>query len=110
MIAHAHHRSGRRRQTAHIVGQAGHAIGQAAQHRLGRGAAIGLAEIGERRLRAPGDAQPAGRADRDAARIGLLLQQQDRGARIMSLDGRHGARIAEADHDHVEGFARLAHR
>ena len=104
MIAHAHRRPARPCQLPDVIGEAGHALRQAAQHRLRRGTGVGRRQVGVGIRRTLGDAQPARRADRDAPRIGLLLQQQHRGAGIMGLDRRDRAGIAEADDDDVVRF------
>ncbi len=98
------------RQIAEIGLDLGHALRERLQHIVAGAAGIGRPQIVERLVRLPRRADRAVGADRDAAGIRHLLDQQDAGAAPRRLDRRNAAGKAVTDHDDVECLIELRGR
>ena len=84
--------------------QFAHAARDGRQHVVGHVAARSGFQIGQAGFVVENGAHAAAGADRNAARIGHLLDQQHAGAGVMRGDGGRAAGKAEADHDDIPGF------
>ena len=81
-----------------------HAVDEGLDHIVRRRAVIGRLQVGEGRVPVVRQPQPAAGADRYAARMGHLFDQQDLRAGIVRGDGADRAGETVADDDDVDRF------